>query len=122
MPPSVTQEVDSNDDDLEVDVQEAWHVYEQTKREMKNGRLVNWQDAIKSQKVNMPSLVMRCSVLTATSRICLCIALKVGPLVGGTFSTSRKMRLGVIKNGRRTSRSASKSGSSKGSKMRRSRR
>jgi hypothetical protein len=39
-----------------------------TKREMKNGRLVNWQDAIESQKVNAPYLVRRCSVLTATSR------------------------------------------------------
>ena len=101
MTPSVTQEVDSNDDDLEVDVQAVWNEYQQTKREMKNGKLVNWQDAIKSQKVNMPYLLVRDSVLTATSRTCLCIAPKAGPLVGGTFSTSRKMKSGVSKNGQR---------------------
>ena len=101
MPPSVTQEANSNDDDLEVDVQAAWYAYKQTKHEMKHGRLVNWQDAITSQKVNMPYLFKRDSVLTATSRTCLWIALKAGPLVGGTFSTSRRMKSGVSKNGQR---------------------
>lgn len=37
-----------------VDVQAAWKEYQRTKQRVEEGHLVNWQDAISSQKVKAP--------------------------------------------------------------------
>ena len=33
-------------------IETAWESYQQTKQDLKEGRLVSWQDAFKSQKVD----------------------------------------------------------------------
>ena len=43
---------DSKDTGAGLNIEPVWESYQQTKQEMKKGRLVSWQDAFKSQKVS----------------------------------------------------------------------